>query len=126
MKVKLVLIVTFLLASITGCATSNMSLSDIVTKLGTDGQKLIDLAWTNKDCLAGFANSQMLVRNVSTDTKVSVGLLVAAADQSTEQYKKCFYTGNLINAGGFAAKDAIADNAQLLNLLESLTGIKIP
>ncbi len=100
MKGIILLITIFcIILMLGGCA------SKVITKIDTDVAKMADTVWQQKDCRAGLAKSLVEVRGASLEVKASVDKLVAAADQESENFKKCYYLGNWFNAIEFAGKD---------------------
>ena len=94
-----ILIILICVLSLTGCAGS------IISKIDADVSKMADTVWEQKDCRAGLAKSLVEVRGASLEVKASVEKLVLAADQESNNFKKCYYLGNWFNAVEFAGKD---------------------
>lgn len=89
------------MAILTSCGTIGKQ----IAKIDADVAKMADTVWQQKDCRAGLAKSLVEVRGASLEVKASVDKLVAAADQESENFKKCYYLGNWFNAIEFAIKD---------------------
>lgn len=101
MKSLKALIVIVCVVILAGCGIS----SKIITKIDKDVETMANTVWQQKDCRAGLAKSLVEVRGASLEVKASVDKLVAAADQGTDNFKKCYYLGNWFNALEFAGKD---------------------
>ena len=102
MKGIIVLITLFcIVLMLGGCGATSKAIS----KIDADVAKMADTVWQQKDCRAGLAKSLVEVRGASLEVKASVDKLVAASDQDSENFKKCYYLGNWFNAIEFAAKD---------------------
>lgn len=101
MKSLKVLIVLLVCVALCGCGISGK----IISKIDTDVETMANTVWQQKDCRAGLAKSLVEVRGASLEVKASVDKLVAAADQGTDNFKKCYYLGNWFNAIEFAGKD---------------------
>lgn len=114
---KVLAILTAVGILVIGCASSNPGL---ITQLDTTIGQATDTVWKQKDCRAGLLKSQIDVRQVSIETRTSIETLVKLANTESEEFKKCYYFGNVFNAYLFASKDIVAANTQLINMLMGL------